>query len=413
MRWKAISLFALIILTLGIKEQSLSMTDLRMERIVEKWEKGYLTGKWSPDGRFLFFIRVEKTNEIPACGSLFKVDIRTKKCEPVLKSKIYESVYFIDMAFSFDGKYLALEGVDRKSKRLQLWLLNLKNGEMELLEKEGPDFDFDWSPKENKIAYSVGFRIPESTLYIYDVNKREKRLVMKGAAFPRFSPNGDWLIFHTYEITKWQTDKESGAKIPIEGRFALNVLDLKTFKKEDLLPNFDVAYFLWSPDSRQIALSVSFTEEVREHLYLLDLGHRHIEKLIENVAEFGFSSNSQYIACSVFGPPTTQRREELSYDIYIIDLKTKGMRKLTSNGSSWFIEFNPKLPNLFVYRDDSKYFEKGPSFHLRYLDTNLDIPLTPQGSKVNYLVWCTWSPDGRYLAYIGKGEEIWLAGPLF
>jgi TolB protein len=162
-------------------------------------------------------------------------------------------------SWSPDGKRISYS---RYSPNNGIWVMNADGTENQLLASDG--WSSDWSPKTDELAYTVG-----SNICVHDLKTNKRRnLIDKiyngiywGLAW---SPDGQWICFQGTlpdggsELALVSAKGQAkGFKVLLPSK---NISDIKGFQ----------TCFSWSPDSKNITLSMTLEGDRNTQIYILD-----------------------------------------------------------------------------------------------------------------------------------------------
>ncbi len=226
--------------------------------------------KWSPDGKKMLFT------------SYVYPDCKTQECneqkdKAADESKVKAEI-FTELMFRHWNAW-------RGHKRSHLFLLDIATGEFKDLtegNKEdvpppalGSSNDFNFSPEENEIAYTLN---PEFTkaystnveIYLLDLASAQTAKVIstsKGVdCQPVYSPDGNWIAWTSMKRAGFEADKLN-----------LILFNRKTGEIKNITEDFNnsVSEFVWSPDSKTIYFTAQ--NEINISIYKLDINNHKIE----------------------------------------------------------------------------------------------------------------------------------------
>ena len=261
-----------------------------------------------------------------------------------------------------------------------------------------------WSPTELKLVYTVdkvGYgRTSDNVVYLYDPLLGVSKEVYKGGDALYFSPNGRFLLIHScYKDEKNET------------RWGLVLADVQTLKTSVLVEKDASGAADWSPDGKKIAYHTYPGFEI--WLLYLDGGIKKKEKIASNGDWPSFSPDGEYVAFLGYGLSKPRLDLEVSQDLCVMDLKTGTWKQVTFDGVCCDFRFNPKVSHLIAYVSLTTSVEKGKLFLYKLNKVEKVVISEKELSLFNTSYFSppwSWSPDGRYIAYIQEGE-LWIAGP--
>lgn len=243
-----------------------------------------------------------------------------------------------------------------------------------------------WSPSDkNKMLVTAGdVGEGRADVYIFDIQTQQKHILattkygdliggwassdkevflIVGGMTKEYQPNGMWIL-----------DINNGTP-----RYFI-----------------DMGYGAWSPDGKSIAMFS--TERISGRVARIDLKLVNVETKREKVIytnsdidlSFGlvWSPDGQNL---IFSLGTSD-----SSDLHILNLETKNMIRITDGGKNHWPSWSPV--------DDIIAYVRWPSagsqstLHLINSDGSCDVQIP----SVEHAWSPTWSPDGRWLGYVGK-----------
>lgn len=243
-----------------------------------------------------------------------------------------------------------------------------------------------WSPIENKILVTAGdVGLGRAQVFIFDMETGRSDLLAKASYgdFVRsvWSPDGRQVLLLAREKTIG------------DGAGGLWIFDIQTRSLEYFLGSGQAA---WSPNGITIA-AFSFEDDDSHFqkiiLSLIDVKNRNSIKIYETADMkyfFGtsWSSDGENLAFAL--------GENLPGNLYTIDVQTRQVRQITENTQATGPDWSPHA-NIIAY---TKWPSEGSktTLHLIYSDGRCDTQIP----GVEYAWSPTWSPDGRWLGYVGK-----------
>jgi TolB protein len=162
-------------------------------------------------------------------------------------------------SWSPDGKRIAFS---RYSPVSGIWVMNADGTDKQLIDDNG--WGADWSPKDDKLAYSQG-----ANICIYDLKSKQRRYLLDkershiywGLAW---SPDGNWICYKG-------TLPDGGPEIALvhaEGQ----AKGFKTLVQGKAMPPIRDSHnmFSWSVDSKHVLAPLRLDGDAQLQLYLLD-----------------------------------------------------------------------------------------------------------------------------------------------
>lgn len=149
---------------------------------------------WSPLGdKIAIFKIVRRTNDWDISLHILTTDLLTDDL-------IYKTTgkYLQGVSWSPDGSHLVFAYSPKAQlNRVDVFVLNLTNGEVEQLTRSGRNLSPVWSPNSEMIAYIVEGVDGKSELYLHDMNKECSTLLpnAKNPSDITWSPDGKQIAF--------------------------------------------------------------------------------------------------------------------------------------------------------------------------------------------------------------------------
>ena len=266
---------------------------------------------------------------------------------------------------------------------------NNQNGKLIYSLNDYPISRLVWSPSGKQLAFSsVSVSKNKSSLYVLDVEKSEARLFIQseyGWTLPQtWTPDGKSLLFNADSSNEFED--------------GIWVVDASGVPSPKLLLQ-DVISVAWS-STNQLAIARRNSNELVVS----------IRDMNENKETVLFSEEAIAISSLVWSADGSKLAFSLDHgefrrsDIYVIDVKTKQLLQITNDGrnESPSLSQNGKLV-VYVKGNFSGSF---PSYSLRMMNADGTCDMEVPGF-VDVSV-STWSPDGSQIAFVGKGNRIFL-----
>jgi len=323
---------------------------------------------WSPDGsRMLIDVFVSAYPKgKPQLGGVYALYVANADGSGITRIAWAEATSssdnkrIITPVWSRTGDYFAyvelLEGKMHKIKSAQLHIMSNDLNFIQKVELENDQSIFTWSPKEDKIAAFVPGKI-----FIYDLGKKNNfsfsisgdHIKIKNMAW---SPDGEKIVF--------VNDGHDLITLDIEKRELNQVYSAEGIRS--YIRSYDLQ---WSPDSKKLIF---------------------------------------------FEIKGSEERDDLSYDMYVMDENVEKPIKIISfNSSSSVLQWYPDSERLLVkkYSDDScALYSLAITGEMKKLidsDVNIDGMVTPHG----YISATSPNPGSKIPPYIKTYDLILLNEP--
>ncbi|MCK5453076.1 MAG: PD40 domain-containing protein, partial [Calditrichia bacterium] len=245
--------------------------------------------KISPDGKWIAYtVRVQRNVDEKAgraYNELYLVSTTTGE----IRSFICGKVNLSSPKWSPDGSKIAFLTKRGEKAHTQIWIISASGGEAhQASDSKTNVLAFQWHPTENKIGYTA----------INPKSKGEKELAKKGYGF----------IFYEENVKHRN----------------LYLLDLVNNNVEQLTKDRTVWDFVFSPDGKMIAASVS-SKNLIDHrymfrkIYLLNLQDKSLKQLTNNPGKLGnYVFNPE--GSKLVSAATLTREDHQISQVYVVDV---------------------------------------------------------------------------------------------
>ena len=273
--------------------------------------------------------------EIVYVGSDFY--LYTMKGDGSGKSKFFDIPGFIPQ-YSPDGEKISCFWYDRNIKESWIVTFDIKNGDMEKIAFiKGLDVysidAYDWSSDGNKIVFNKPKKgVPESDICVVDVHTKEVKQLTNDFGY----------CFDS----RWSPDQKQVFFLKAEPRIAIGYqmnADGSDIKPALGFPRGSVLFMDWSPDGSKI----------------------------------------------IFGAVEDSTKNGLEYDLYIYDVKTANVKRITFDGKTGSAIWSPRGDLIAFY--SIPYMSSGGDYYVMNADGSNQKKITSHSKGTGYPYY--WSPD--------------------
>lgn len=275
-------------------------------------------------------------------SKLFLQDLETKE-EIQLTFSPEDNEYLSPSPWSPDGNKIlfmssqfAIKG--EIGEKDGIYIMDIKK--KRIFRIRGADaIDFSFSPDEKKFLFCSDkdcLNKGNADIYIMDADgKNEKRLTFtpnSSEDYPSFSPDGKKVIFVLNDFKDERND----------GIYTLN-LDNGSIQR--LTDNWLDGEPIYSPDGKNIAFNSKREGDKKGKIYIMDANGKNIERLTSDdpyrsEEKPSFSPDGKKIVFKGLCF-TTPERKEIIHDLFIADLETRNVERLTFSPKRF--EWNPSF----------------------------------------------------------------------
>lgn len=162
-------------------------------------------------------------------------------------------------SWSPDGKQIAFSRYNPRG----IWTMNADGSDKTMIDPNG--WSADWSPKKNELAYSIS-----GNICVMDLKTKDRRYLLEKAYRSIYwglvwSPDAQWICYYgtlpdgSNEVAIVNSQSQSkGFKVLLPNEAIKGVKAFQTC-------------FSWSPDGKQIALSMTMEGDKKKQIYILDV----------------------------------------------------------------------------------------------------------------------------------------------
>jgi Tol biopolymer transport system component len=232
------------------------------------------------------------------------------------------------------------------------------------------DYEPAWSPDGHTIAYlHIDSSVSLTGIYLIDTNGTNKRLLIGNLArTPDFSPDGNWITFHSGQIYKIKTNEDSLTLLtngnskyfpswspdgewiayddPIVSSY--NIWKVKYDGSITVGISYDSRMPSWSPDGRKLVIQKYITGVTFPEIFTIDTNNQNPTRITYNNNDDlypRYSPNGQKI---IF---TQQHEVSINFQIYTINIDGSGLTQLTDT-QGYSADYSPDGEKI-VYCDSS------------------------------------------------------------
>jgi Tol biopolymer transport system component/DNA-binding winged helix-turn-helix (wHTH) protein len=335
--------------------------------------------RWSPDGSRL---RVTVTNSITGFSSLWEVSADGKRPHPILAGWDRAPSECCG-SWTPDGSYFLFQAT--RDGKTEIWAIHerrglaitssqpvrLTAGQMNSL---APAVSLN-----GKKLYVIGEQL-RGELVHYDARSREFVPYLSGisAEFVDLSRDRRWVTYVSFpDRILWRSRIDGTERLQLTA------------------PPVQATMPRWSPDARRIAYFDAAPGKPWR-IYLISADGGKPEPLLNeprNQMDPNWSPDGNSVIFSYF--PIFERAPPEKLGIYMVDLKTRKVKKLPGSDGLWVPRWSPDGSHIVARSADSR------SLLLFDFATQAWSELTTEA----YVVPANWSTDGRSVFYVRRGAQ--------
>lgn len=234
----------------------------------------------------------------------------------------------LDPFWSPDGEKIAFSWYDKKLKKMNIWIVDIRKKTIEKITDGEDDFFPSWSPDGKRIVYKSKGE-DQHNLWIIDLNNRNKKMLRNTAytMSPSFSPDGKKiLVRHTkekvyyfidVETEKWE--KVSVIPFPKENFYGLSI----------------------SPDGKKMLFSADPPDKKNREIFVINSDGTNLKRLTDNDV-FDTSPSWSPDGKKIVFSRTEYKDKERVIDIWIMDANGSNERKLTDSQPDDIFNITPR-----------------------------------------------------------------------
>lgn len=229
-----------------------------------------------------------------------------------------------DPSWSPDGKKIVFTSNRDGNENVYIMDANGKN-QRELTKYRLSDYGPSWSPDGKRIAYT-SYRHKNIDIYIMDADgKNSRRLTYSPGedSSPSWSSDGKKIVFESM--------REGYSEIYTMDNEGENIKRLTHNNVMDIEPS-------WSPDGKTIAFTSQREGDIVSKIYLMGIDGKNQGRLTSKEDYTDFSLSENYCESNPSWSPDGRKivytfgsKETGNFEIYIINIETKEIKRLTYN----------------------------------------------------------------------------------
>jgi TolB protein len=215
---------------------SFNLQNNNLRQLTSNPEETYIDPVWSPNGRYIGFVRIRQ-----AGVKLYIFDLDNSQIFPIPDLAL--SPYDYSPSWSSDGSQIIYSAAADDDEYARIYLTDMDTRETRAMTSGYAEMPA-WSPDNQQIAFVSDDEYGTNDVYLMDMRGQSPLNIANGKGWdwkPAWSPDGSYLAY-------------------IDNLQKIIVVSLETLSKTELSPYLaNVQSLAWSPDSQSIAF-VSYAD---------------------------------------------------------------------------------------------------------------------------------------------------------